>query len=91
MEEKGRFTSNPTLRAVSPPPALLVEKAAPCGQTTVPIWKIPFPNHPGPTSIAILPHREQRAIYYENHQRQGSNTKFRHEELPLWSVKPSSE
>lgn len=48
----------------------------------VPIWKIPFPNHPGPTSVAILPHKEQRAIYCKNHQRQCSNTKFRHEELP---------
>lgn len=29
----------------------------------VPIWKIPFPNRLGPTSIAILPHKEWQAIY----------------------------
>lgn len=31
-----------------------------CGQTTVPMWKIPFPNHLGPTSMAILPHRSDK-------------------------------
>lgn len=48
----------------------------------VPIWKIPFPNHLGLPSIAILPHKEWQAIYCGNRQRQRSTTKFRREELP---------
>lgn len=35
-----------------------------------------------PTSMPILPHKEQRACHTKNHQHQGSNTKFRPEELP---------
>lgn len=55
-----------------------------CGDISVwpnhkaPIWRIPFSNHLGPTSITTLPHKKPRGISSRNHQRQGSKTKFRH-------------
>lgn len=86
MEWRRRNTtspSDPTLRVtVSTPNCACGEGSSVWPNHKVPIWKIPFPNHLGPTSIAMLPHKERQAIYCKNHQRQDSKPKFRHEELP---------
>lgn len=82
-EEKHHFTLRPhPAVTVSTPNCACGEGSSVWPNHKVPIWKIPFPNHLGPTLIAILPHKERQAIYCKNHQRQGSKPKFRHEELP---------
>lgn len=77
-EEKHHVTLKPYPVGSCPHPGCA------CGDISVwpnhkaPIWRIPFSNHLGPTSITTLPHKKPRGISSRNHQRQGSKTKFRH-------------
>lgn len=48
---------------------------------SVPIWKIPFSDHPGPTSIVMLSHRWQAIDCGNTSVR--AQTKLTHQELPL--------
>lgn len=46
-------------------------------------WKIPFPNRLGPTSIAVLPHKEWQAIYCRTTSAMAPNSSSDTKNYPL--------